>query len=252
MTQLKSPPSVRTIGVLALQGAFEEHEAMFKKLPQHLMECFRVIQVRKIQELDSCDALVIPGGESTTMKIIAGTDEFMAYLRAYVHGGSGADGEKRKPRPVWGTCAGCILLSEDVVNSVSQGEEQPAKRCKYGDPVGGLDVATCRNFFGRQAQSFEAAVIASAKGDGKDVEARREAFDHFPAVFIRAPAILRTGTSVRELAKVIHPSAGSGQWADGVTVAAESDRLLVTTFHPELTNDHRIHQYFVEKFVLKC
>eukprot|EP00913_Durusdinium_trenchii_P027918 g26177.t1 len=186
MTQLKSPPSVRTIGVLALQGAFEEHEDMSTTR----------WTVRKIQELDSCDALVIPGGESTTMKIIAGTDEFMAYLRAYVHGGSGADGEKRKPRPVWGTCAGCILLSEDVVNSsrkfsaaqpvriypcFSPGEEQPAKRCKYGDPVGGLDVATCRNFFGRQAQSFEAAVIASAKGDGKDVEARREAFDHFPA-----------------------------------------------------------------------
>lgn len=253
MTQLKTPPGgVRTIGVLALQGAFEEHEAMFKKLPQHLMDRFRVIQVRKIQELDACDALVIPGGESTTMKIIAGTDEFMANLRAYVHGGPGADGEKRKPRPVWGTCAGCIMLSEDVVNTIGQGgQEQPAKRCKYGDPVGGLDVATCRNFFGRQAQSFEAAVVAGAKGDGKDAEARREAFDHFPAVFIRAPAILRAGESVRELAKVVHPSITSGPGAEGVTVAAESDQILVTTFHPELTNDHRIHQYFVEKFVLK-
>ncbi|CAE6972823.1 pdxT [Symbiodinium natans] len=166
-----TPASGRTtLGILALQGAFEEHEAMFKLLPTHLTDRLNIIQVRKMQELDSCDALVIPGGESTTMKIIAGTDEFMKHLRAYVRGGAGSDGVERRPHPVWGTCAGCILLSEDVVNSVSQGDGpqiQPAKRCKYGDPIGGLDVATCRNFFGRQAESFEAA-IESATGEEQD------------------------------------------------------------------------------------
>ncbi|CAJ1387669.1 unnamed protein product [Effrenium voratum] len=145
----------RTLGILALQGAFEEHEAMFKMLPSELLDQIQLVQVRKVQELDTCDALVIPGGESTTMKIIAGTDEFMTRLREYVRGG------ERKPRPVWGTCAGCILLSEDVVNTVSRGDGQlqPAKRCKYGDPVGGLDVATCRNFFGRQAELRAAAEV---------------------------------------------------------------------------------------------
>ena len=232
-----------TLGILALQGAFEEHEAMFKRLPAHLTDRLHIMQVRKMQELDACDALVIPGGESTTMKIIAGTDEFMKHLRAYVRGGAGADGVERRPHPVWGTCAGCILLSEDVVNSVNQGDGvqlQSAKRCKYGDPIGGLDVATCRNFFGRQAESFEAAI---------DSESQKAAFDGFPAVFIRAPAILRTGDGVRELATVMHPTATGDK--KGVIVAAESDQLLVTTFHPELANDHRIHQYFVEEFVLK-
>mmetsp|Transcript_119 Transcript_119/g.257 ORF Transcript_119/g.257 Transcript_119/m.257 type:complete len:251 (+) Transcript_119:38-790(+) len=249
MSPPTAPTSGRTtLGILALQGAFEEHEAMFKRLPKHLTERLNVVQVRKMQELDACDALVIPGGESTTMKIIAGTDEFMTHLRAYVRGGPGADGVERKPHPVWGTCAGCILLSEDVVNSVNQGDGvqmQPAKRCKYGDPIGGLDVATCRNFFGRQAESFEAPIASSAKG----AQQEDSAFDGFPAVFIRAPAILRTGEKVRELARVRHPSAAGDE--KGVMVAAESDQLLVTTFHPELSNDHRIHQYFVEKFVLK-
>ncbi|CAE7608727.1 PDX2 [Symbiodinium pilosum] len=212
-----SPAARTNLGILALQGAFEEHEAMFKRLPAHLVDRLNIIQVRKMEELDTCDALVIPGGESTTMKIIAGTDEFMTHLRAYVRGGAGADGVERRPHPVWGTCAGCILLSEDVVNSINQGDGtqfQPAKRCKYGDPIGGLDVATCRNFFGRQAESFEAAIEAAAPSE-------QEAFDGFPAVFIRAPAILRTGDGVRELARVVHPTATGEK--KGVTVAAESE-----------------------------
>lgn len=210
-----------------------------------------IIQVRKSEQLDECDALVIPGGESTTMKIIAGTDEFMLQLKAYVHGGRGSDGVVRGARPVWGTCAGCILLSNNVVNSMKTGkgdQKEEVKRCKYGDPVGGLNVNTCRNFFGRQANSFEATLAA----DGGD-EAGRQAFDGFPAVFIRAPAILLTGEGVRPLAKVEHPLATGRDDEDGkgIIVAAESDRILVTAFHPELVDDTRIHQYFVEKFVLK-
>eukprot|EP00931_Biecheleriopsis_adriatica_P105897 TRINITY_DN80420_c0_g1_i1.p1 TRINITY_DN80420_c0_g1~~TRINITY_DN80420_c0_g1_i1.p1 ORF type:complete len:266 (+),score=65.09 TRINITY_DN80420_c0_g1_i1:46-798(+) len=247
---MQPPARPLQLGILALQGAFEEHEAMFNALPRTLVDRLKIFQVRKSEELDKCDALVIPGGESTTMKIVAGTDEFMTVLKSYVHGGPGADGVERKPRPVWGTCAGCILLSDEAVNSAPQGDRsQPAKRCKYGDPVGGLDVETCRNYFGRQAQSFEAAVDAVvAEGAGEGAEAGKRAFDAFPAVFIRAPAILRTGAGVRPLAKVKHPCQGAD--SDGVLVAAESDRILVTTFHPELVQDSRIHRYFVERFVL--
>merc|ERR1719229_1864020 len=127
----------RTLGILALQGAFEEHEASFRKLPAELLKALKVVQVRTCAELDACDALVIPGGESTTMKIIAGTDAFMDTLRAYVHGGAGSDGVERPARPVWGTCAGCILLSDDVTNGAGgggglagkAGQEPEAKKC---------------------------------------------------------------------------------------------------------------------------
>jgi len=235
--------------VLALQGAFEEHEKSFERLPEELRQRFEVVQVRTGEQLDCCDALVIPGGESTTMKIIAGCDNFMQRLRAYVHGSAG-----RPPRPVWGTCAGCILLSDDVVNELhgaAKEVEPKAKRCKYGEPVGGLAVSTCRNFFGRQEQSFEARIAASNQDDSSC-----DAFANFPAVFIRAPAILRTDEGVRALARVRHPLAaaragnGSAGEEEGVVVAAESSRILVTTFHPELAEDSRIHRYFVERFVL--
>eukprot|EP00413_Alexandrium_margalefii_P015182 CAMPEP_0204528388 /NCGR_PEP_ID=MMETSP0661-20131031/9502_1 /ASSEMBLY_ACC=CAM_ASM_000606 /TAXON_ID=109239 /ORGANISM="Alexandrium margalefi, Strain AMGDE01CS-322" /LENGTH=269 /DNA_ID=CAMNT_0051534367 /DNA_START=53 /DNA_END=862 /DNA_ORIENTATION=- len=241
----------RTVGILALQGAFEEHEASFRRLPEELLRRIQLLQVRTPEELDRCDALVIPGGESTTMKIIAGCDDFMQRLRAYVHGSA-----TRQPRPVWGTCAGCILLSDDEVNSLEGGgkEAEPApKRCKYGEPVGGLAVSTCRNFFGRQAASFEARVAAA----GED-KSYHHAFADFPAVFIRAPAILRMGDGARALARVRHPvlasasaTAGSEE-EEGVVVAAESSRILVTCFHPELAQDSRIHRYFVERFVLSA
>jgi len=242
----------RTVGVLALQGAFEEHEASFQQLPDDLLQCFKLIQVRKGEELDVCDALVIPGGESTTMKIIARCDKFMEYLRAFVHGGFGSDGVQRQPRPVWGTCAGCILLSDDVVNQLpgpNQEEAPQPKRCKYGEPIGGLAVSTCRNFFGRQSESFEATVVAADSSNG-DTSAQHRAFADFPAVFIRAPAILRAGAGVRALARVRHPNASAEAAGEGVIVAVESRHILATCFHPELAQDSRIHRYFVERFVL--
>lgn len=243
-----APRSPRVLGILALQGAFEEHEALFHSLPAAVLEQIKVTQVRTGKELDQCDALVIPGGESTTMKIIAGCDDFMKRLKAFVHGGSG------KPRrPVWGTCAGCILLSDDTVNEMPRASgksgpeltEPQAKRCKFGDPVGGLAVCTCRNFFGRQEQSFE-GVLSADKLAGEEDEGYR-AFANFPAVFIRAPAIIRTDPGVRVLARIKHPVALE---EEGAIVAAASRHVLVTTFHPELSHDSRIHLYFVERFVL--
>lgn len=253
----------RVLGLLALQGAFEEHEACFKRLPKDLQQQVQIVQVRKIEELDPCDALVIPGGESTTMKIIAGTDEFMEKLRTFVHGGAGADGVIRKPRPVWGTCAGLILLSDNVVNQMPGDVIEP-KRCKYGASVGGLNVSTCRNFFGRQANSFEASVQAPAavaveEEDKEAADARYKAFADFPGVFIRAPAILKAGPGIRVLATVRHPAEAkiaaapeeaSAPSEDGVIVAVESRQILVTCFHPEVTQDSRIHGYFIERFVL--
>lgn len=242
--------SRKRIGILALQGAFEEHEASFDQLPSSVRQGFEVVRVRKAEELDHCDALVIPGGESTTMKIIGNdnSDDMMARLGAFVHGGAGCDGEHRPPRPVWGTCAGCILLSDDVVNCMAGGQAPCAKRCKYGSQIGGLNVSTCRNFFGRQEQSFEAEVAEHASDDAGNL-----AFKGFPAVFIRAPAILETRDGVRVLARVRHPAmADATKHPDGVIVAAESDRILVTTFHPELCSDARIHQYFAERFVLSA
>lgn len=252
----RSVPEVRTLGILALQGAFQEHEECFRRLPESLLRRLKIQQVRSVQELDTCDALVIPGGESTTMKIIAGTDMFMELLRSFVHGGKGSDGEVRPPRPVWGTCAGCILLSDQVVNglaggggmSFKSGVNTEAKRCKYGEQVGGLAVATCRNFFGRQTESFEAALLADDPTCAEDA-AGLAAFKDFPAVFIRAPAIQEVREGVRVLARVMHPSKAE-EGEGSAIVAAASDHVMVTCFHPELAEDFRIHQYFVEKFVL--
>jgi len=243
------------VGVLALQGAFEEHEASFDQLPEELKRQVKVTQIRKSEEMDRCDALVIPGGETTTMKIIAGCDDFMEHLRNFVHGGKGTDGVHRAPRPVWGTCAGLILLSDDVLDHLPTAgdlKEPKAKRCKYGAQVGGLAVATCRNFFGRQEQSFEASISPdTCVSQESDV---CTAFSDYPAVFIRAPGILRVDSGARVLARVRHPavSARSKELEDGVVVAAESSprRILATAFHPELCQDSRIHRYFIEHFVL--
>jgi len=245
----------RTVGILALQGAFEEHEASFGQLSEGLRTQFQLVRVNKAKQLDECDSLVIPGGESTTMKIIGNdnSDSFFTTLKNYVHGGEGCDGRKREARPVWGTCAGCILLSDDVCNSANSsdepskyGEQSAAKRCKYGEQIGGLDVSTCRNFFGRQADSFEGPVHT----DDSSTAAGKAAFNGYPAVFIRAPAILKLQNGTRALARVRHPTI-KDNGDQGVVVAAESDTILVTCFHPELSDDHRIHHYFVENFVLK-
>ncbi|CAK0797043.1 unnamed protein product [Prorocentrum cordatum] len=243
----------RTVGILALQGAFEEHEQCFRRLPEDLLQKVRFTQVRKAEELDDCDALVIPGGESTTMKIIAGMDEFARVLKAFVHGGLGSKGQQLAPRPVWGTCAGCILLSDNVVGGGGLRDaickEEPAqKKCKYGEQVGGLAISTCRNFFGRQTESFEAGLAADKAWAAEDP--RHRAFQDYPAVFIRAPGILDIGDGARALARVVHP--GAPEKEGGVVVAAESDQILVTCFHPELTEDSRIHRYFVEGFVLRA
>lgn len=191
-----------TIGVLALQGAFLEHETMLHRLG------VVPVQVRKPEQLQGLDGLIIPGGESTTMGLVAERWGLVAPLKAWVHSG----------KPTWGTCAGMILLAERAAGQKAGG--QPL--------IGGLDVTVNRNYFGRQADSFETLLRVPVLGEPP-----------IRAVFIRAPAIVESGVGVTLLA------ATAGRNGEEVVVAVQQDNLLATAFHPELTDDPRWHAYFI-------
>ncbi len=185
------------IGILALQGAFIEHEKIFRQIG------VETAQVRLPQQLEGLDGLVIPGGESTTMGKLAIEYGLIEPIRAMAEAG----------KPLWGTCAGMILLARDV------GRDQPR--------LGLMDIRVRRNAFGRQVDSFEADLDVPAINANGD---RRP----FHAIFIRAPLVESTGQDVETLASI-----------DGAIVAARQGRLLATSFHPELSGDDRFHRYFV-------
>jgi 5'-phosphate synthase pdxT subunit len=191
-----------TIGVLALQGAFAEHAAMLRRAGA------RAVEVRKPEHLDGLDGLILPGGESTTMGLIAERWGLVEPLRAWVRAG----------RPTWGTCAGMILLAERAAGQKQGG--QPL--------LGGLDVTVNRNYFGRQAQSFEVDLDAPLLGP-----------DPVHAVFIRAPAVTEIGPGVESLAALGRTP------GERVHVAVRQGPLLATAFHPELTDDLRWHRLFL-------
>lgn len=187
------------IGVLALQGAFIEHEKVLQRLGAE------TIEVRLPKDLDGLDGLIIPGGESTTIGKLAVQYHLIDPLREMAQSGC----------PVWGTCAGMIFMSKDT------GRDQPLLKL--------MDVKVQRNAFGRQVDSFEADL--AVKG-----------IDHhrlFHAVFIRAPLIEAVGPGVEVLATVDRANVP-------VIVAARQGNLLVTSFHPELSNDDRFHQSFLK------
>jgi 5'-phosphate synthase pdxT subunit len=186
--------SVR-IGVLALQGAFMEHIRVLRSLSVLALE------VRRAAQLADLDGLIIPGGESTTIGKLATTFELIEPLRSMSLSG----------KPIWGTCAGMILLARDT------GCHQPG--------IGTMDIQVMRNAFGRQVDSFEADL---------DVPALDPAAP-FHGIFIRAPLIARVGAGVEVLARL----------RDGTIVAARQGNLLATSFHPELTNDPRFHKLFL-------
>ncbi|KAG5337778.1 hypothetical protein C0989_008903 [Termitomyces sp. Mn162] len=144
------------VGILALQGAFVEHQAMLKKLS--LKQKIVVAQVRSVEDLNRCDALIIPGGESTTIAVLARVSDLLEPLRQFV-----------KTKPVWGTCAGAILLSQTVEGTKKGGQEI----------LGGISIAIARNGWGSQVESFEADL---------DVVGLRNSDKPFKGVFIRAPA----------------------------------------------------------------
>ena len=193
--------SAPTIGVLALQGDVREHLRVLTSLD------VRAVPVKDAAALTGVDGLVLPGGESTTISMLAIRWGLMEPLRAAVRGGM----------PVFGSCAGMILLADTVLDGRADQE-----------PIGGLDMVVRRNAFGRQVDSFEADVEFPALGD-----------EPIRAVFIRAPWVESVGPSVEVLASV---PAGSG---DRI-VAVRAGGLLATSFHPELTGDHRVHALFAD------
>ncbi|GID92810.1 pyridoxal 5'-phosphate synthase glutaminase subunit PdxT [Amorphoplanes digitatis] len=190
------------IGVLALQGDVREHLSALAESD------VLARPVRRPEELEEVDALVIPGGESTTMSNLAITFGLLEPIRKRIAGGM----------PVYGSCAGMIMLATTVLDGRPDQES-----------FAGIDMTVRRNAFGRQVDSFEAAVAIDGIA-GPD----------FHAVFIRAPWVEEVGAEVSVLGRVT-----SGP-AAGRIVAVRQGNLLATAFHPELTGDLRVHRYFVE------
>ncbi|MDR0816809.1 MAG: pyridoxal 5'-phosphate synthase glutaminase subunit PdxT [Desulfovibrio sp.] len=189
------------IGVLVLQGAFREHIVCLRRLGA------ATVEVRRRGDIDGIDALVIPGGESTTIGKLLVEGDMLAPLRERVEAGM----------PIYGSCAGLILLCREIENS-----DQPR--------LGVLDATVRRNAFGRQADSFEAALNMRELGSRP-----------FPAVFIRAPVLTCVGPDVLVLAEVT-----------GRPVAVRQNNVLATSFHPELTDDRRLHRYFLSMCGAAC
>ena len=181
-----------TVGVLALQGDFEAHQNALERAGAN------AIEVRSAEDLKSVDGLVIPGGESTTMLKLLKVENLFEPLRTF--------GESK---PIFGTCAGAILLASEVLNP-------------HQESLGLMDVTVERNAYGRQIDSR----IAPIQLEGEPAE----------AVFIRAPAIRRIGRDVKVLATYVD-----------TPVLVEQGQHMVATFHPELTADGRIHKHFLDK-----
>jgi pyridoxal 5'-phosphate synthase pdxT subunit len=183
-----------TVGVLALQGDFAEHEAVLGQLGVGTRE------VRLPRDLEGLDALVIPGGESTTLTRLLAAFGLIEPIRHFA-----------AERPVWGTCAGMIVMARQASDL-----DRPTLDL--------IDIAVKRNAFGRQVDSFET-----------DIDLEGLAGPPFHAVFIRAPLIESVGEGVQVLGRLDNED----------IVAARQGRLLVTAFHPEITDDPRVHQYFL-------
>ena len=192
------------IGVLALQGDVREHDRALRAAGA------APVPVRRQEDLDGLEGLVLPGGESTTISRLLTVSDLFAPLTAAVAAGL----------PVYGSCAGMILLAREVLDG------RPDQR-----GLGVLDVTVRRNAFGRQVDSFETDLDVAGVGV-------------VHAVFIRAPWVERVGPSVEVLARV--PCTGVASPAAGRVVAVRQGSVLATSFHPELTGDGRVHALFVD------
>ncbi|MCT1403890.1 pyridoxal 5'-phosphate synthase glutaminase subunit PdxT [Paenibacillus sp. p3-SID867] len=182
------------VGVLALQGAVAEH------IRSITLAGAEGVPIKKVEQLDGIDGLIIPGGESTTISKLMRKYDFMDAIRQFSAQG----------KPIFGTCAGLIVLAERI-----QGDEEAHLKL--------MDITVARNAFGRQRESFETDL--PVKGIEETVR----------AVFIRAPLILEVGAGVEVLST----------YKDEI-VTARQGHLLAASYHPELTDDYRLHQYFVE------
>ena len=201
-----------TIGVLSLQGDVREH------LRALVDAGADAVPVGTADQLGAVDALVIPGGESTTMAMLAVRDGLLEPLRA----------ARAQGMPMYGSCAGMIMLADEVLDARPDQET-----------IGGLSMVVRRNAFGRQVDSFETQVDVAGLGEP------------FPAVFIRAPWVESVGEQVDVLARVTLPGRGGSAVPPGTAsgadtiVAVRQGPLVATSFHPELTGDPRFHEMFV-------
>ena len=184
------------VGVLAVQGTFIEHIGILRQLG------VEAPPIRLPHELDTLDGLIIPGGESTTMLRLMESFGLIQPVKEMARGGL----------PIWGTCAGMVLLAKDVSNYEME-------------TLGLMDAKIRRNAFGSQVDSFEADLDIPLIGE-----------EPYHAIFIRAPIIEEARPSVRILSRL----------ADGTIVAIRQNRLLACAFHPELTDDLRFHSYFLD------
>jgi len=219
------------IGILALQGAFVEHQTALEQLP--LRRQLEVLLVKTPEDLQRCDALIIPGGESTTIALLARLSGVLEPLKNFV-----------KTKPVWGTCAGAILLSQAVENAKKGGQEL----------LGAMSITIARNGWGSQIESFEAPL---------DVECLQNPEQPFTGVFIRAPVVVKLHPGpddqpieviARLAPNLLPPALTSPNQSDEPKsfVALRQGLHFLTTFHPELTEDKRFHEYFVRECVFSA
>lgn len=184
------------IGILALQGDFEAHRRMSEKLG------VKAIKVRESQDFERIDGLIIPGGESTTINRLLNRYKLTKSVKKFHKTG----------KPIFGTCAGMILLAKEIDNHKDQFS------------FGFMDITVQRNAYGRQIDSFEEDLVIPKLGKKP-----------FRTVFIRAPKILKTGKNVESLAK-----------HNGDHILVREKNILAGSFHPELTEDTRVYEYFLE------
>ncbi|KAK9783782.1 putative Glutamine amidotransferase [Seiridium cardinale] len=257
---------VLTVGVLALQGGFSEHLVSLRRAATHLHHDVNCIEVRTPEQLSTCDALIVPGGESTTLSLVAQQSGLLQPLRDFV---------KTKRKPTWGTCAGLIFLSKEASATKRGGQEL----------VGGLDVRVHRNHFGRQKESFVADLDLAFLKDSS----ASDKSSPFPAVFIRAPVVDKLLTeevedksaqsqnigneelpspaiqrsqgdkATVEVLAVLPGRHASNKAAlngtdalvspkgDGDIIALRQANVFGTSFHPELTDDVRIHIWWLQQ-----
>ncbi|KUJ19398.1 pyridoxine [Mollisia scopiformis] len=266
-----------TVGVLALQGAFNEHVQLLRQAAKILStketveRTWSFTEVRTEPELRSCDALILPGGESTAISLVAQRSNMLEPLRDFV---------KVTRKPTWGTCAGLILLAESANRTKKGGQEL----------IGGLDVRVNRNHFGRQIESFEADLNLPFLSDGDDLGSDKHR-SPFRAIFIRAPIVEKLlphvageqqgeasiGDTIVAPSRTIDESVARGinlgeveimgtlpgraaalktdentgklDAEAGDIIAVRQANVFGTSFHPELTGDPRIHVWWLEQVI---
>ncbi|OGC76769.1 MAG: glutamine amidotransferase subunit PdxT [candidate division Zixibacteria bacterium RBG_16_40_9] len=189
----------KTIGILALQGDYLLHLQTLEKIKQ---DCNLV---RTKEELKSCDALIIPGGESTTIRKLASENGLFDAIKDF-----------GKEKPIMGTCAGLIILAKEI------------KDAREEETLGLLDISVKRNAYGRQINSFVQVGKVNLQNSHPD----------FEMVFIRAPKIVEIGKGVEKIG-----------FCENEVVMVRHRNILGLSFHPELTKDTRIHQYFIKEFL---